>query len=370
MSKQSISSLQPNRDRYEVVIIGGGAAALATAYYLLRQHNIRDIAVVAPDYFGDAPSGIYSLPADRSRWNYLALSQRSQQLRLGLAGATGKAGKAATRGLLSLAEAPPALAYARGLCLHGQRAGIDNTLLAAAEFQQLLPELAVDSVAASWQPDVELVDELDLLTSYAGALHSQGVDLVESCPPTAIDADGASGISLQLGESSVHARKVACCLQHHASAISELVGRELPMQHQQWQLWRSAPSSVWLEPLLYSLDTRSWLSQDSRGVISISSERSRSYEALASWSRLLPGLKDLRLSSCLETDLESGLDQAPLVAIDYAPGLLLSCGWACSGDLAPAVGEFLAHSLVHGNLHPALRPFDWRRFADAQAEAI
>ena len=42
---------EPKKE-YEVVIIGGGGHGLATAYYLAKKHNLKNIAVVEKGWIG------------------------------------------------------------------------------------------------------------------------------------------------------------------------------------------------------------------------------------------------------------------------------------------------------------------------------
>ena len=42
---------------YDVVIIGGGVHGLATAYYLAKNHGIRNVAVLDKGYLGGGGSG-------------------------------------------------------------------------------------------------------------------------------------------------------------------------------------------------------------------------------------------------------------------------------------------------------------------------
>ena len=45
------------RDRYDVVIIGGGSHGLAIAYYLARDHGITDVCVLEQSYIGSGAAG-------------------------------------------------------------------------------------------------------------------------------------------------------------------------------------------------------------------------------------------------------------------------------------------------------------------------
>jgi len=42
---------------YDVIIIGGGGHALATAYYLAKEHNLKNIAVVEKGWIGGGNTG-------------------------------------------------------------------------------------------------------------------------------------------------------------------------------------------------------------------------------------------------------------------------------------------------------------------------
>ena len=45
------------KNRYDVVIVGGGAHGLATAYYLAKNHGITDVAILEKSYLGAGGSG-------------------------------------------------------------------------------------------------------------------------------------------------------------------------------------------------------------------------------------------------------------------------------------------------------------------------
>src|ERR671931_977758 len=45
------------KDSYDVVIVGGGSHGLATAYYLQKEHGIRDVAILEKRYIGSGAAG-------------------------------------------------------------------------------------------------------------------------------------------------------------------------------------------------------------------------------------------------------------------------------------------------------------------------
>ena len=55
------------KKEYDAVIVGGGGHGLATAYYLAKEHNFKNIAVVEPGY----KSSNITFPADNPQEEFI-----------------------------------------------------------------------------------------------------------------------------------------------------------------------------------------------------------------------------------------------------------------------------------------------------------
>lgn len=45
------------KSKYDVIIVGGGAHGLATAYYLAKEHGITNVAVIEKGFLGGGNTG-------------------------------------------------------------------------------------------------------------------------------------------------------------------------------------------------------------------------------------------------------------------------------------------------------------------------
>ena len=140
------------RPSYDVVIVGGGVHGLATAYYLARNHGIRNVAVLDKGYLGGGGSGRNTAIL---RSNYLTpegvrFYDRSLELYRHLAADLNFNVMFSRRGHLTLAHNDASLRTMRWRAEVNKCQGVDSEVIDPAQIKELVPPL--DTSAAVRYP--------------------------------------------------------------------------------------------------------------------------------------------------------------------------------------------------------------------------
>src|SRR3954451_6909039 len=135
--------------RYEVVIVGGGGHGLATAYYLAKEHGIREIAVVERGAIGlGNPGRNTTIIRSNYLWDESArLYEHSLKLWEGLSAELNFNVMLSQRGVLNLAHNLADMREGKRRVNANRLNGIDAEWLGAAALKRFCPILNVSADA-------------------------------------------------------------------------------------------------------------------------------------------------------------------------------------------------------------------------------
>jgi sarcosine oxidase subunit beta len=374
---------QPLRQRYDVVIIGGGVHGLAAAYYLAANHGITNVAVLDKGYLGGGGSGRNTAIL---RSNYLTpegvhFYDRSVQLYDNLSATLGYNVMFSKRGHLTLAHNDASLRTMRWRAEVNKLQGVDSDVIGPAEIKKLAPYLDTSDdvrypiLGALYHPPGGVVRHDAVNWGYARAAAHLGVHLHQNTEATGIDvADGrVQGVRTNRG--AISAPVVVNCTAGWSTLIGDMAGVRLPIQTFPLQAAVTEPVRSFLHPVIVSGTLHVYVSQTDRGelVFGASVDPFTSYstrgsleftEGLASHVlQLMPALSKVRLLRQWAGLCDMTPDFSPVMGPTEVEGFYVDVGWGTYGFKAgPVSGEAMAECIATGRTPELIAPFALSRF--------
>jgi sarcosine oxidase subunit beta len=213
---------------YDAVIVGGGGHGLAAAYYLAKQHGLRNIAVLEKGWIGGGNTGRNTTII---RSNYLfdesaALYDHAVKLWEGLSQTLNYNVMFSQRGVLMLAHnVHDVQSFQRHI--HANRAnGVDNEWLTPEAAKAFCPPLNIGSnirypvLGGALQRRGGTARHDAVAWGYARAADALGVDILQNCEVTAIERDAAGAVvAVQTSRGRIRTRKVGVSAAGHTSVV-------------------------------------------------------------------------------------------------------------------------------------------------------
>ncbi|MEL7097493.1 MAG: sarcosine oxidase subunit beta family protein [Pseudomonadota bacterium] len=372
---------------YDVVIIGGGGHGLATAYYLTRNHGIRNVAVLEKGWLGGGNTG-RNTTAIRSNYFYpesAALYDKSVQLYEGLSRDLNYNVMFSQRGMIVCAHSEPEMEMAARQCNAMQLNGVDAELLDAGQVRALEPRL-------NFSPTMRYPIHGGVLQKRAGtgrhdavawgfarAADAGGVDIIQNCEvlDVIVEAGRCTGVETSLGR--IGAGVVGAAVAGHSSVLAKMAGYELPITSYALQAFVSEPVKPVLERVVLCPPFGTYASQSDKGglVIGGGLDRVPSYgqrgnmpmqeTVLSAFCEMYPSLAKVKLLRHWAGIVDVTPDSSPIIGPSGVEGLFLNCGWGTGGFKAiPVGGYLLAHLLATGRHHALSAPFGLDRFTSGR----
>ncbi len=376
------------KPRYQVLIIGGGGHGLATAYYLARNHGVRDVAVLERGWLGGGNTGRNTTIV---RSNYLfpesaRLYEFSLRLYESLSRELDFNIMLSQRGLILLAHSRHDLESMSRWANAMQMNGIDAQLLTReqvaerAPLLEMSPEARFPVLGGFMQRRAGTARHDAVAWGYARAADSLGVDIIQNCEVTGFTraADGAvTGVLTSRG--AIAAERIGIAAAGHSSVLARLAGFALPVTSYALQAMVSEPVKPALDTVVLSPGTGAYVSQSDKGemVLGASLDLFPSYaqrgsfaitqSILAATLAIFPAFSRLRLLRQWAGIVDVVHDSSPIIGPTPVPNLYINCGWGTGGFKGIPVGGWtLAHALATGRSHELAEPFQLSRFVSGR----
>ncbi len=371
--------------KYDIVIVGAGLHGLATAYYLAKNHGLKNIAVLEKGWLGGGNAGRnttivrsnYMMPGNRQFYEHsLKLWENlSHELNFNV--------MFSQRAHISLLHSPAARDAAARRYNIMRLTGTDAELWDLATLQQEVPHLNYHNArfpitGAAVQRRAGTARHDAVAWGYARAADQLGVDIIQNCEVTAVRREHGRIIALHTSRGEIEATKIGFAVAGNSSRLWQMAGMEkLPIESHKLQAFVSEP----LKPLLDQVvvfgvgGAHFYISQSDKGGMVFGGDLDwyKSYaqrgnlpivqDTCEAAISILPCLGRVRLLRHWAGIMDMSMDGSPFICKTPIENLYLNAGWNYGGFKAsPASGWYFADLIANDRPHPTIENFSLQRF--------
>ncbi|HJL92166.1 MAG TPA: sarcosine oxidase subunit beta family protein [Woeseiaceae bacterium] len=379
----SLRNTAPKKS-YDAIIVGGGGHGLATAYYLARNHGLRNIAVLEKGWIG---GGNTARNTTIVRSNYLwteasLLYEKSLQLWEGLSQDINFNVMFSQRGVYNLGHTLQDMRDIERRVSANKLNGIDAEVVDAKQIKRAIPHINTSNNArypilgASLQRRAGVARHDAVAWGYARAASEYGVDIIQQCEVTDIIKNDNQICGVETTKGFIESNKIGLVVAGHASVLADMADIRLPLESHPLQAFVSEPLKPVLDTVVMSNAVHGYISQSDKGelVIGAGIDPYIGYGQKGSFCtiehcmqaiiELFPCFSRVRMLRQWGGIVDVSPDACPIISKTPIDGLYLNCGWGTGGFKAtPGSGWVFAHTIANDQAHNLNAPFSLERFS-------
>lgn len=374
------------REFYDVIIIGGGGHGLGTAYYLAKEHGLKNIAVIEKGWLGGGNTGRNTTII---RSNYLwddsaHLYEHSLKLWENLSNELNYNVMFSQRGVMNLAHNEHDIKEIKRRISANNLNGIDSLWLSKEEIQKKVPIMNTDNLrypvlGASFQPRGGVARHDAVAWGFAMRADEMGVDIIQNCEAHQIKTKNGKLEGVETSKGFIRANKVGVVASGHTGVLAETAGVRLPLQSKPLQALVSEPIKPIIDTVVMSSAVHAYVSQSDKGelVIGAGTDSYNSFtqrggfdvieDTIRAMVELYPVFGKMKMLRQWGGIVDICPDASPIISKCDVDGLFFNCGWGTGGFKAtPGSANVFAHTIAKNQPHNINAAFSLDRFVSGK----
>ena len=376
------------KQSYDAVIVGAGGHGLGTAYYLAKEHGLRNIVVIEKGWLGGGNTG-RNTTIIRSNYLYdesAGIYDHAVKMWATLSQELNYNVMYSPRGVLMLAHTVHDVQSAMRHVYANRLNGVDNEWLTPEQAKEFCPPLNISKsirypvLGGALQRRGGVARHDAVAWGYARAADQLGVDIIQNCEVMRIDRDESGRVSgVDTTRGYIKTSKVGVVAAGHTSVVMERAGLRMPLESFPLQALVSEPVKPVFPCVVMSNTIHAYISQSDKGelVIGAGTDQYVSYSqqgglavtnhTLDAICELFPQFRRMRMLRNWGGIVDTTYDRSPIISKTSVPGLYVNCGWGTGGFKAtPGSAHVFAWTMAKDDPHPIAAPFTIERFRTGQ----
>ena len=370
------------RPEYDIVIVGGGGHGLATAYYLAKEHGLKNIAVLEKGWLGSGNVGRnttiirsnYMLPGNNPFYEF------SMKLWENLERDFNFNAMVSQRGVLNLCHTDSQRdAYARrGNAMRID--GVDAELLDAHDVKRMYPFFDYANArfpikGGLLQRRGGTVRHDGVAWGYARGADAHGVDIIQHCEVTGIRSENGKVQGVDTNRGFIKCKKLGLAAAGNSSEVAAMAGMRLPIESHVLQAFVSEGLKPYIDGVVTFGAGHFYVSQSDKGGLVFGGDIDgyNSYarrgnlpmveHVIEAGVAMIPSLARVRVLRSWGGIVDMSMDGSPIIDKTPVGGLYLNAGWCYGGFKAtPASGWCFAHTIARDEPHKLSAAYRLDRF--------
>jgi len=374
------------RKFYDIIIVGGGGHGLGTAYYLAKEHGLKNIAVIEKGWLGGGNTGRNTtIIRSNYLWDESAhLYEHSLKLWENLSTELNYNIMFSQRGVMNLAHNEHDVKEIKRRVSANKLNGLDSQWVDPKQIKKLVPIMNTENLrypvlGASFQPRGGVARHDAVAWGYAMRSDEMGVDIIQNCEVKKIRTKNGKVQGVETSKGIIRAKRVGVVASGHTSVLAETAGIRLPLQSKPLQALVSEPIKPVINTVVMSNAVHAYVSQSDKGelVIGAGTDGYNSFTQRGGYNiiedtiraivELYPIFGKMKMLRQWGGIVDICPDASPIISKCEIEGLYFNCGWGTGGFKAtPGSANVFAHTIAKDKPHIINAPFNLDRFVSGR----